>query len=93
MSAPVARRLRPFGTTIFTEMSALAQRTGALNLGQGFPDEDGPAELVEAAAAALRAGRNQYAPLAGRAAAAAGDRATISGGATGWRSTPTRACR
>jgi N-succinyldiaminopimelate aminotransferase len=49
MSVPVARRLRPFGTTIFTEMSALAQRTGALNLGQGFPDADGPAELVEAA--------------------------------------------
>lgn len=65
MSVPVTRRLRPFGTTIFSEMSALAQRTGALNLGQGFPDTDGPAELVEAAAAALRAGRNQYAPLAG----------------------------
>ncbi|MDO8185287.1 aminotransferase class I/II-fold pyridoxal phosphate-dependent enzyme [Conexibacter sp. JD483] len=65
MDDSVARRLRPFGTTIFTEMSALAQRTGALNLGQGFPDEDGPAELVEAAAAAMRAGRNQYAPLAG----------------------------
>lgn len=65
MDDSVARRLRPFGTTIFTEMSALAQRTGALNLGQGFPDEDGPAELVEAAAEAMRAGRNQYAPLAG----------------------------
>jgi len=65
MSVPVARRLRPFGTTIFTEMSALAQRTGALNLGQGFPDADGPAELVEAAAEAMRGGRNQYAPLAG----------------------------
>ncbi|MDW5595561.1 aminotransferase class I/II-fold pyridoxal phosphate-dependent enzyme [Conexibacter stalactiti] len=65
MSVPVARRLRPFGTTIFTEMSALAQRTGAINLGQGFPDEDGPAELVEAAAEALRSGHNQYAPLGG----------------------------
>jgi len=40
----IANRLRPFGTTIFTEMSALAQRTGALNLGQGAPDTDGPAE-------------------------------------------------
>ncbi|HST42911.1 MAG TPA: pyridoxal phosphate-dependent aminotransferase [Conexibacter sp.] len=78
MSVPVARRLCPFGTTIFTEMSALAQRTGAINLGQGFPDEDGPAELVEAAAEALRTGRNQYAPLAGvpelRAAIAAHQR-------------------
>ncbi len=61
----VASRLSGFGTTIFTEMSALAERTGAINLGQGFPDEDGPAEVLEAAAAALRAGHNQYAPLAG----------------------------
>jgi N-succinyldiaminopimelate aminotransferase len=61
----IASRLAGFGTTIFTEMSALAERTGAINLGQGFPDEDGPAELLEAAAAAMRAGHNQYAPLAG----------------------------
>lgn len=53
-------------TTIFTTMTALAEETGALNLGQGFPDEDGPAEVVEAAVAALRSGaRNQYAPLGG----------------------------
>ncbi|MEA2138525.1 MAG: N-succinyldiaminopimelate aminotransferase, partial [Solirubrobacteraceae bacterium] len=52
----IARRLRPFGTTIFTEMSALAARSGALNLGQGSPDTDGPAEVVEAAATALRSG-------------------------------------
>jgi N-succinyldiaminopimelate aminotransferase len=61
----VSQRLAGFGTTIFTEMSALAERTGAINLGQGFPDEDGPAEMLEAAAAAMRAGHNQYAPLAG----------------------------
>jgi N-succinyldiaminopimelate aminotransferase len=61
----IASRLADFGTTIFTEMSALAERTGAINLGQGFPDEDGPEEMLEAAAAALRAGHNQYAPLAG----------------------------
>ena len=61
----IASRLAGFGTTIFTEMSALAERTGAINLGQGFPDEDGPAELLEAAASAMRAGHNQYAPLAG----------------------------
>ena len=60
-----ASRLDGFGTTIFAEMSALAERTGSINLGQGFPDEDGPAEVLEAAAAALRAGHNQYAPLAG----------------------------
>src|ERR671915_359803 len=46
-------------------MSALAERTGAVNLGQGFPDEDGPAEVLEAAAAAMRDGWNQYAPLVG----------------------------
>jgi N-succinyldiaminopimelate aminotransferase len=46
-------------------MSALADRTGSINLGQGFPDEDGPAEVLEAAAAAMRAGHNQYAPLPG----------------------------
>jgi N-succinyldiaminopimelate aminotransferase len=60
-----ATRLRPFGTTIFTEMSALATRTGAINLGQGFPDTDGPAEIVDAVTAAMRAGANQYAPLTG----------------------------
>ena len=60
-----ASRLEGFGTTIFTEMSALAERTGAINLGQGFPDEDGPAAVLEAAVAALRAGANQYAPLPG----------------------------
>jgi N-succinyldiaminopimelate aminotransferase len=61
----IATRLRPFGTTIFTEMSALAARTGAINLGQGFPDTDGPEEIVEAVATAMRTGANQYAPLGG----------------------------
>jgi N-succinyldiaminopimelate aminotransferase len=61
----IASRLAGFGTTIFTEMSALAERTGAVNLGQGFPDFDGPGEVLEAAEAAMRAGHNQYAPLAG----------------------------
>jgi N-succinyldiaminopimelate aminotransferase len=60
-----AARLAGFGTTVFAEMSALAERTGAINLGQGFPDEDGPGEVLDAAAAALRAGANQYAPLPG----------------------------
>ena len=61
----IAGRLRPFGTTIFTEMSALALSTGALNLGQGSPDSDGPREIVDAVTAAMHAGANQYAPLAG----------------------------
>ena len=60
-----AARLDGLGTTIFTEMSALAERTGAVNLGQGFPDEDGPPELLAAAHAAIEAGHNQYAPLPG----------------------------
>ena len=60
-----ATRLSGFGTTIFTEMSALAETTGAINLGQGFPDEDGPAAVLEAATSAIRAGHNQYAPLPG----------------------------
>jgi N-succinyldiaminopimelate aminotransferase len=50
------------GSTIFAEMSALAVRTGSVNLGQGFPDQSGPASAVEAAYAAMRAGRNQYPP-------------------------------
>jgi N-succinyldiaminopimelate aminotransferase len=66
MAAPARgilnERLAGFGTTIFTEMSALAVRTGSLNLGQGFPDTDGPAEVLEAAVAAIRAGHNQYPP-------------------------------
>jgi N-succinyldiaminopimelate aminotransferase len=59
---PLVARMRPFGTTIFTEMSALAARTGAVNLGQGFPDTDGPASMLDAAAGALRTGHNQYPP-------------------------------
>ncbi|GAA2366926.1 aminotransferase [Catellatospora methionotrophica] len=59
---PLVERMRPFGTTIFATMSALAVKTGAVNLGQGFPDTDGPAEMLEAAAAALRGGFNQYPP-------------------------------
>ena len=60
-----AERVAGLGTTIFTEMSALALRTGAINLGQGFPDTDGPASVIEAAVEALRGGENQYAPLPG----------------------------
>src|SRR5204863_7343192 len=55
-------RMQGYSTTVFAEMSALAVRTGAINLGQGFPDTDGPAEVAEAAVAAIRAGHNQYPP-------------------------------
>jgi N-succinyldiaminopimelate aminotransferase len=60
-----ADRLTGLTTSVFTEMTALAQKTGAINLGQGFPDVDGPAAVVEAAVQALRGGENQYAPLPG----------------------------
>ena len=55
----------PANTTIFTTMTALAEQTGAINLGQGFPDEDGPRPVIDAAVGALRGGHNQYAPLPG----------------------------
>ena len=75
---PASALLSAQETTIFTVMSALAAEHGAINLGQGFPDTEGPAEVVEAAARFLGDGRNQYAPLAGmpelRAAVAAANR-------------------
>lgn len=55
-------KLAGFGTTIFAEMSALAVETGAINLGQGFPDTDGPPEVLDAAVEAIRSGVNQYPP-------------------------------
>jgi N-succinyldiaminopimelate aminotransferase len=55
-------RMQGFGTTIFAEMSALAVATDSINLGQGFPDTDGPPEVMDAAVAAIRAGHNQYPP-------------------------------
>jgi N-succinyldiaminopimelate aminotransferase len=61
----VNTRLRAFGTSIFAEVSAAAAAHGAINLGQGFPDEDGPEPVRRAAAEAAIDGPNQYAPLAG----------------------------
>jgi N-succinyldiaminopimelate aminotransferase len=61
-TTPLVERMRGFGTTVFAEMSALALTTGSVNLGQGFPDTDGPIEILEAAAVALRGGQNQYPP-------------------------------
>ncbi|MBA2894664.1 pyridoxal phosphate-dependent aminotransferase [Nonomuraea soli] len=59
---PLVARMRGFGTTIFAEMSALAVQTGAINLGQGFPDTDGPASMLARAAEAIASGANQYPP-------------------------------
>jgi N-succinyldiaminopimelate aminotransferase len=61
----LAQRLRGIPPTIFTEMSALAARTGSVNLGQGFPDTDGPNAMLEQAVDAIRGGLNQYPPGAG----------------------------
>jgi N-succinyldiaminopimelate aminotransferase len=62
---PVNALLSVTGTNIFTTMSTLAARHQAINLGQGFPDTDGPADVLAAAAAALADGHNQYAPMTG----------------------------
>src|SRR3954470_7085535 len=58
-------KLQGFGTTIFAEMSALAVATASINLGQGFPDTDGPGEVLDAAVAAICSGHNQYPPGSG----------------------------
>ncbi len=60
-----AERLNGLGTTVFAEMSALAVATNSVNLGQGFPDRDGPDSLLEDAITAIRAGANQYPPARG----------------------------
>ena len=62
----LVERMREFGTTIFAEMSALAVATGSVNLGQGFPDSDGPPELLDAAVLGILSGENQYPPGPGR---------------------------
>jgi len=64
--SPLVPRLQPFTSTIFAEMTALAVRTGAVNLGQGFPDTDGPVGMLDAARDALYGGANQYPPGPGR---------------------------
>ncbi len=57
----ITKKLLPFGTTVFAEMTALAREHNAINLAQGFPDFEGPPQIVEAAVKALRSGNNQYA--------------------------------
>jgi L-glutamine---4-(methylsulfanyl)-2-oxobutanoate aminotransferase len=63
--SPIASRFQPFGLTIFAEMTALANKHGAVNLAQGFPDFDGPDPIKLAATEALRRGHNQYARMQG----------------------------
>ncbi len=65
MRSPLTRRLAPFGTSVFAEITALANQHNAINLGQGFPDFDGPDFIRDAATAAMKAGHNQYAPMPG----------------------------
>ena len=55
-------KLQGFGSTIFAEMTALAAETNSINLGQGFPNYDGPQEVLDAAVDAIRSGQNQYPP-------------------------------
>jgi len=65
---PLNRRLDGLGTTIFTEITALAQKHGAVNLGQGFPNFAGPAYVKDSAARAIGSDLNQYARMAGEPA-------------------------
>lgn len=65
MRPPLSRKLAGFGTTIFTEMTRLANEHGAINLAQGFPDFDGPQFVKDAAIAAIHAGHGQYARMSG----------------------------
>jgi N-succinyldiaminopimelate aminotransferase len=62
MGSPLVHRMAGYGSTIFAEMTALATEHGAVNLGQGFPDTDGPREMLDAAKKAIDEGRNQYPP-------------------------------
>ncbi|GAA4874636.1 pyridoxal phosphate-dependent aminotransferase [Serinicoccus chungangensis] len=65
MSDPLVQRLQPFGTSVFAEMTQRALQFDAVNLGQGFPDTDGPQEMLDLAARGLQEGLNQYAPARG----------------------------
>ncbi|TDQ53578.1 pyridoxal phosphate-dependent aminotransferase [Actinorugispora endophytica] len=66
MDEPLVTRMAGFGETVFAEMTRLADETGAINLGQGFPDTDGPRSLLEGAARRIAGGVNQYPPGSGR---------------------------
>ena len=61
----MSRRVAGFGTTVFAEINNLARQHGAVNLGQGAPDFDGPPEVLQAAVTAVNSALNQYAPGTG----------------------------
>lgn len=65
MPSPLVARMQPFGTSVFAEMTQRALQFDAVNLGQGFPDTDGPQEMLDVAARSLREGHNQYSPARG----------------------------
>jgi N-succinyldiaminopimelate aminotransferase len=65
MRPRLTRRLHGFGTSVFAEMTALARLHSAVNLGQGYPDFDGPDFVKRSAEEAIAAGHNQYAPMPG----------------------------
>ena len=83
---PANTLLSGIGTTIFTVMSALAVEHQSINLGQGFPDTDGPADVVRAAVDALLDGRNQYPPMPGVAGARVRRSRRPTGASMAWRS-------
>lgn len=99
MQKTIGTRLLPFGTSIFATISGRAFRRGAINLGQGFPDDGPPEALIDEAIEGLRSGRNQYAPMPGTSTLrlaiasdckrrlgldwAADSEITVTGGATG----------
>jgi N-succinyldiaminopimelate aminotransferase len=87
----LTKKLEGFGTTIFAEMSALAVETGAINLGQGFPDTDGPDEVLDAAIEAIRSGQTstRQAPASPICAGRSPSTRRASGAS---RSTPTARC-
>ena len=66
LQQPLTNKLAGFGASIFAEMTALAVQTGSINLGQGFPDYDGPSEVLEAAQNEIARGNNQYPPGVGQ---------------------------
>lgn len=65
MPSPLVARMQPFGTSVFAEMTQRALQFDAVNLGQGFPDTDGPQEVLDVAARSLREGHNQHSPARG----------------------------
>jgi len=84
----ITEKLRPFGTTIFAEMTALAEKHGAINLAQGFPDFEGPSEIVEAAVRALSAQGKTSTPDPGGTLSSYGPSPTHRRTFTGWSTIP-----